>query len=184
MIAYPGRTFGQLYHRFVKGNALVSGAMELGGRTISLADITAPVLVFGGATDGIAPVAVGQGRRAAADRREGGALRDRPGWPPRHADRPPRAHHHLAGARRVGRAVVQRRRGRPHAGREEDVEEGAGQEGSGQEGATAKKAPSKQAAAKKAPAKKAAGKKSASAEAIGANPSRRYGSGGSRALSR
>ena len=32
MIAYPGRTFGQLYHRFVKGNALVSGAMELGGR--------------------------------------------------------------------------------------------------------------------------------------------------------
>src|SRR6478736_2785216 len=39
MIAYPGRTFGQLYHRFVKGNALVSGSMELGDRTISLADI-------------------------------------------------------------------------------------------------------------------------------------------------
>ena len=29
MIAYPGRTFGQLYHRFVKGNALVTGAIEL-----------------------------------------------------------------------------------------------------------------------------------------------------------
>ena len=56
MIAYPGRTFGQLYHRFVKGNALVEGRFELGGRTISFADITAPVLVFGGANDGIAPV--------------------------------------------------------------------------------------------------------------------------------
>ncbi len=57
MIAYPGRTFGQLYHRFVKGNALVGGEFELGDRTISLAAITAPVLVFGGATDGIAPIA-------------------------------------------------------------------------------------------------------------------------------
>ncbi|MEJ7794308.1 MAG: alpha/beta fold hydrolase [Nocardioides sp.] len=57
MIAYPGRTFGQLYHRFVKGNALVGGEFELGDRTISLASITVPVLVFGGATDGIAPIA-------------------------------------------------------------------------------------------------------------------------------
>jgi polyhydroxyalkanoate synthase len=56
MTAYPGRTFGQLYHRFVKGNALVNGTFELDDRTISIADITAPVLVFGGSTDGIAPV--------------------------------------------------------------------------------------------------------------------------------
>jgi polyhydroxyalkanoate synthase len=56
MVAYPGRTFGQLYHRFVKGNALVGGTLELDDRTISVADITAPVLVFAGATDGIAPV--------------------------------------------------------------------------------------------------------------------------------
>ncbi|GEP36436.1 alpha/beta hydrolase [Nocardioides psychrotolerans] len=56
MIAYPGRTFGQLYHRFLKANALKDGSMELDDRTISVADITAPVLVFGGATDGIAPV--------------------------------------------------------------------------------------------------------------------------------
>ena len=56
MIAYPGRTFGQLYHRFLKANALKSGSMELDDRTIAVADITAPVLVFGGATDGIAPV--------------------------------------------------------------------------------------------------------------------------------
>jgi polyhydroxyalkanoate synthase len=56
MIAYPGRSFGQLYHRFVKGNGLVDGTFETGGRTISLADITVPVVVFGGANDGIAPV--------------------------------------------------------------------------------------------------------------------------------
>ena len=56
MIAYPGRSFGQLYHRFVKNNALAEGRFEIGGRTIALADITAPVLVFGGANDGIAPV--------------------------------------------------------------------------------------------------------------------------------
>ncbi|MCW2766011.1 MAG: alpha/beta hydrolase fold protein [Nocardioides sp.] len=56
MIAYPGRTFGQLYHRFVKGNALVTGSIDFGDRTISIADIKAPVLVFAGASDGIAPV--------------------------------------------------------------------------------------------------------------------------------
>src|SRR5689334_10431559 len=56
MIAYPGRTFGQLYHRFAKGNQLATGLFELDDRTIDLADITVPALVFAGATDGIAPV--------------------------------------------------------------------------------------------------------------------------------
>ncbi len=56
MFAYPGRTFGQLYHRFVKGNALAEGRMDLGERTIDLAAITVPVLVFAGNTDGIAPL--------------------------------------------------------------------------------------------------------------------------------
>ena len=56
MIAYPGRTFGQLYHRFVKANALVEGSFDLGDRTIRLSEIDVPVLVFGGATDGIAPI--------------------------------------------------------------------------------------------------------------------------------
>ena len=35
MIAYPGRTFGQLYHRLLKGNALVDGTFEIGDRTLS-----------------------------------------------------------------------------------------------------------------------------------------------------
>ncbi|HJQ06907.1 MAG TPA: alpha/beta fold hydrolase [Nocardioides sp.] len=56
MIAYPGRTFGQLYHRFAKGNQLASGEFELDDRTISLGDISVPTLVFAGSTDGIAPV--------------------------------------------------------------------------------------------------------------------------------
>jgi len=56
MVAYPGRAFGQLYHRLLKGNALVDGTFDLGGRTISVADITLPVLVFAGAHDAITPV--------------------------------------------------------------------------------------------------------------------------------
>jgi polyhydroxyalkanoate synthase len=56
MTAYPGRSFGQVYHRMIKGNALVAGSMPFGDRTIELSQIKAPVLVFGGATDGIAPI--------------------------------------------------------------------------------------------------------------------------------
>ena len=56
MIAYPGRTFGQLYHRMLKHNQLVSGTVNLSGRDIELAAIDVPVLVFAGNTDGIAPI--------------------------------------------------------------------------------------------------------------------------------
>jgi len=55
--AYPGRSFGQLYHRFAPGNALATGTVELGGRAVSLSAVTAPTLVVAGASDGIAPVA-------------------------------------------------------------------------------------------------------------------------------
>jgi polyhydroxyalkanoate synthase len=57
MIAYPGRTFGQLYHRMVKHNQLRTGKVALSGHEIDLASITVPVLVFAGNTDGIAPIA-------------------------------------------------------------------------------------------------------------------------------
>lgn len=56
MTAYRGRSYGQLYHRFAEGNALATGTVELGGRPVSLAAVTAPTLVVAGATDGIAPV--------------------------------------------------------------------------------------------------------------------------------
>ena len=57
MIAYPGRTFGQLYHRILKGNQLASGVVGLDDRRIELSNLRVPLLVFGGANDGIAPVA-------------------------------------------------------------------------------------------------------------------------------
>ena len=56
MTAYPGRTFGQLYHRILKGNQLASGVVTLDDRDIHLDTLTAPLLAFGGASDGIAPV--------------------------------------------------------------------------------------------------------------------------------
>ncbi len=56
MIAYPGRSFGQLYHRMLKHNQLLTGKVDLSGHEIDVADITVPVLIFAGNTDGIAPV--------------------------------------------------------------------------------------------------------------------------------
>lgn len=56
MIAYPGRTFGQLYHRMLKNNQLRSGKVDVSGHEIDLAAIRVPVLVFAGNTDGIAPI--------------------------------------------------------------------------------------------------------------------------------
>ena len=46
MIAYPGRTFGQLYHRILKGNQLATGVVKMDDkREISLANIRVPMLV-------------------------------------------------------------------------------------------------------------------------------------------
>ncbi len=56
MLAYPGRTFGQLYHRFFIVNDLARGKLKLSDHTINLADVHVPVLAVGGEDDGIAPV--------------------------------------------------------------------------------------------------------------------------------
>lgn len=56
MLAYPGRTFGQIYHRMLRRNDLAQGRMVLGERTIELSGVTAPVLSIGGEGDGIAPL--------------------------------------------------------------------------------------------------------------------------------
>jgi poly[(R)-3-hydroxyalkanoate] polymerase subunit PhaC len=56
MHAYPGRTFGQLYHRFLRTNDLATGRLELGGQVISLESATVPLLAVAGRGDGIAPV--------------------------------------------------------------------------------------------------------------------------------
>ncbi len=60
MLAYPGRTFGQLYHQLLRRNDLASGRITLQAtgaapRTIALDAVTVPVLSIAGEGDGIAP---------------------------------------------------------------------------------------------------------------------------------
>jgi polyhydroxyalkanoate synthase len=57
MLAYPGRTFGQLYHTFFRVNDLADGRIDLSGRVIDLADVRQPVLAIAGSEDVLAPVA-------------------------------------------------------------------------------------------------------------------------------
>lgn len=56
MLAYPGRTFGQLYHRFFRANDLAGGCLDIDGKRLSLDEVTVPVLAIGGTGDTIAPV--------------------------------------------------------------------------------------------------------------------------------
>ena len=108
MTAYPGRTFGQLYHRFVKGNALATGRMEIGDRTIDLAAISVPDAGVRGQHRRHRPAACRTRRGAAADRVAAGALRGRARRPPRHAHRPGRPFDDVDRHRRVGGRVVAR----------------------------------------------------------------------------
>jgi polyhydroxyalkanoate synthase subunit PhaC len=56
MLAYPGRTFGQLYHRFFLVNELAGGRLTVSGnRRIDLADVRLPVLTVAGEDDVLAP---------------------------------------------------------------------------------------------------------------------------------
>jgi len=59
MSAYPGRTFGQLYHAFFRVNELAGGKVTLhrGGAEIDLSDVTVPVLSVAGSADVLAPEA-------------------------------------------------------------------------------------------------------------------------------
>ena len=185
MIAYPGRTFGQLYHRFVKGNVLRTGTFELDDRTIDLARIDVPVLVFGGATDGIAPVPAVKALVPLLS-----------GSPDVRFEIVPGGHLGMLTGRaardttwRVLDAWLAEWSTPEEAPKKAPARKSASKKAPAKK-TSAKRAPAKKAAAKKAPAKKAAAKKTpakrtaASRESIGANPQRRYGSEGSRSLSR
>jgi polyhydroxyalkanoate synthase len=175
MTAYPGRSFGQLYHRFAKGNALASGAVRAREHDVSLADVTAPVPVFAGATDGIAPVAA---VRPVVDLLTGAR----------------EVRFEIVPGGHLGMLTGRAARGSTWQVLDEWIEQWSGAavgkraagKGAPRKKAAAKKAaPRKRAAAKRTAAKKTAAKKpAASKDTIGSNPSRRYGSGGSRALSR
>ncbi len=165
MIAYPGRSFGQLYHRMLKHNQLRSGRIEIGGRTIDLAAITAPVLVFAGNTDGIAPIA---------------SVR-------RVVDLLPHAHEvrfEVVPGGHLGMLTGRAARRTTWVVMDEWIE----QHSTPDDRATRKttKPPAKRAAkktgARKAPAKKAAADVVPNRSAIGANPERRFPSGPSRGL--
>src|SRR3954452_9254965 len=56
MLAYPGRTFGQLYHQFFRVNELAGGTLDLGDHRIELSNIDVPVLSVGGTSDVLAPI--------------------------------------------------------------------------------------------------------------------------------
>ena len=183
MTAYPGRTFGQLYHRFVKGNALATGRMPLGDRTVDLADITVPVLVFAGNTDGIAPLPAVRAvvplltgsRQVRFEVVPGGHLGMLTGRAARGTTW--QAIDEWVAEWSAG-VVPVRKSG---AARKTPTRKAPAKKTAAAEKAPAKKAPVKKAAAaQKTPAKKSASK--ASAGTIGSNPTRRYGSAGSRAL--
>ena len=176
MTAYPGRSFGQLYHRFAKGNALASGTVQVGDEPVSLASVTAPVLVFAGATDGIAPVAA---VKAVVPLLTG--ARD--------------VRFEIVPGGHLGMLTGRAARDTTWRVLDEWIEQWSGAEAepvAKTEAPARKRATARRAAAPKkaAPAqKRAAAKKStpgtepaAATETIGSNPSRRYGSGGSRAL--
>lgn len=170
MIAYPGRTFGQLYHRMVKGNALAGGSMPFGDRTIRLSAIKAPVLVFGGATDGIAPIPA---VKAVVPLLTGST----------------EVRFEIVPGGHLGMLTGRAARGTTWRVMDEWIEQWSTPAKAARKAparkATAKKPAAKKAAAKKAAAKKAAAKRQAAdREAIGANPRRRYGSAGSRSLGR
>jgi polyhydroxyalkanoate synthase len=56
MLAYPGRTFGQLYHQFFRVNEIAGGKVTLADREIDLGAVRVPVLAVGGSSDVLAPV--------------------------------------------------------------------------------------------------------------------------------
>jgi polyhydroxyalkanoate synthase subunit PhaC len=55
MLAYPGRTFAQLYHQFFRINELSAGRLRLTYREIDIRNVNAPVLAVAGQSDVLAP---------------------------------------------------------------------------------------------------------------------------------
>ena len=164
MIAYPGRSFGQLYHRFVRGNVLREGRIDFGDHTIELKNVNAPVLVLGGADDGIAPLAAVQPVTTLLT-----------GSPEVRWEIVPGGHLGMLtgrAARSTTWKIIDGWIGKWSGDEDAAKEVTLAPEASGN-----KAQPNKKPAAKKDPAKTAA------ADQIGSNPSRRYGSGSSRALS-
>lgn len=158
MYAYPGRSFGQLYHRMVKKNQLRSGVIKYDDLEIRIADITLPVLIFAGNTDGLAPIK---------------SVR-------RLVDLLPNAHEvrfEIVPGGHLGMLTGRAARHTTWPIMDEWIDQHSVRS------APAKKASTRKPAAKKAPAAKAKPAQVAPKRtAIGSNTDRRYGSAGSRDL--
>jgi len=79
MLAYPGRTFGQLYHAFFRVNELAGGRVKLNDQTIHLGDVRQPVLSVAGEDDVLAPRAAVHHVAELLPNAERVVLRDAPG---------------------------------------------------------------------------------------------------------
>ncbi|MFZ5846798.1 MAG: alpha/beta fold hydrolase [Actinomycetota bacterium] len=182
MTAYPGRTFGQIYHRLLKGNQLATGVVRMGDRRqIALADIRVPMLVFAGESDQIAPV---KAIRPMVDLVTGA--------PSVRFEVVPGGHLGMLTGRasrtttwrildefldEQPAATVSARAARPAAGRKKPAARKTATKKT-----AAKKTAAKKAVAKEPVAKKSAAQKTTARGAIGSNPKRRYGSASSRSL--
>ena len=191
MTGYPGRSFGQIYHRMIKGNQLATGVVRMDDRReIALADIRVPVLVFAGGSDQIAPVKaieplVDLLPHATSVRFEvvpGGHLGMLTGRASRHTtwrvlDEFLDAH--------ASATDVPEKPARKATTKKSAAKKSAAKKAATKKTATTKKAAATKSAAKKPakkPAKKTATKASRTEPAIGSNPVRRYGSDSSRSL--
>jgi len=192
MIAYPGRTFGQLYHRMVRSNQLATGVIHHDEHTVRLADIKVPVLAFGGSGDTIAPISC---VKPVIDLVTGS--------PDVRWEVVPGGHLGMLtgrSARNTTWRIMDEWIDKHSSDAAREVKPPAKRAAAKK--STANKAPAKKAPVKKAPVKRAAAKKAqpsvtsqivsadvpdvpvADGPAIGSNPSRRYTSGASRSLGR
>ncbi len=69
-VAYPGPALADFLDQIIAHNRMLSGGLVVDGRTVTLADITCPVLAFVGETDEIARPATVRAVRKAAPRAE------------------------------------------------------------------------------------------------------------------
>ena len=79
MLAYPGRTFGQLYHAFFRVNELAGGRVLLSDQEIDLDAVRQPVLSVAGGADVLAPRAAVRHVAELLPNAEEIRLRDAPG---------------------------------------------------------------------------------------------------------
>ena len=79
MLAYPGRTFGQLYHAFFRVNELAGGKVLLSDEEIDLDAVRQPVLSVAGGADVLAPRAAVRHVAELLPNAEEVRLRDAPG---------------------------------------------------------------------------------------------------------